>query len=104
MTAVAPAEGQIAYACNQPVSTAEFRVAHKEALRFEAKSFDILVSALVINFITDRPRALAEMRRVARPRRTIAGYAWDLAADLSPVVRRIARSGSSVSNSAFDFR
>jgi ubiquinone/menaquinone biosynthesis C-methylase UbiE len=84
VTAVDPAEAQIAYACRQPVSAAEFRVAHAEALPFGARSFDLVVSALVINFITDRPRALAEMRRVARPGGTIAGYVWDFAADRSP--------------------
>ena len=42
------------------------------------------ISALVINFITDRPRALAEMCRVARPGATVAGYVWDFAAELSP--------------------
>ena len=84
VTAVDPAEAQIAYARNQLVSAAEFRVAHAEALPFGSRTFDIVVSALVINFIADRPHALAQMRRVARPGRTIAGYLWDFSADLSP--------------------
>lgn len=33
---------------------------------FTDNAFDVVVSALVINFIPDRPKALAEMRRVGR--------------------------------------
>ena len=44
----------------------------------------MVASALSINFIPDRPRALSEMRRVVRPRGLIAGYVWDFAAELSP--------------------
>ncbi|MCD6042861.1 MAG: methyltransferase protein [Burkholderiales bacterium] len=45
---------------------------------------DFVASALVINFIPDRPPALAEMRRVARPGGVVAGYVWDFAEELSP--------------------
>jgi SAM-dependent methyltransferase len=37
----------------------------------------VIVSGLVLNFIPDKPKALAEMRRVARPGGTVAFYVWD---------------------------
>src|SRR5262249_34301637 len=48
-------------------------------------AFDVVASALVINFIPDRARALAEMRRVARPGGQVAGYVWDFAANRGTV-------------------
>jgi hypothetical protein len=40
------------------------------------------VSGLVLNFIPEPPKALAEMRRVARPGATIAAYVWDYAGEM----------------------
>ena len=83
--AVDPAEAQIDHACRQPVAQrANFRVADALALPFPDATFDVVASALVINFIPDRPRALSEMRRVARAGGIVAGYVWDFAAELSP--------------------
>src|SRR5262249_54997485 len=42
-------------------------------------SVDVVVSGLVLNFVPDLARALAEMRRVAKPQGTIAAYVWDYA-------------------------
>jgi ubiquinone/menaquinone biosynthesis C-methylase UbiE len=63
---------------------ASFRIADGCALPFSESTFDIVASALVINFIPDRPRAIAEMRRVAKPGGVIASYVWDFAAECSP--------------------
>ena len=83
--AVDPAQAQIDHACRRPVGRrANFRVADARALPFPDAAFDVVASALVINFIPDRPGALSEMRRVARAGGIIAGYVWDFAADLSP--------------------
>ena len=62
----------------------EFRVADAQLLPFSDASFDVVASALAINFVPDRSRALAEMRRVARPGGHVAGCVWDFAAELSP--------------------
>jgi len=59
-------------------------VADAQTLPFPDEAFDIVASALVINFIPDRPRGAAEMRRVARRGGTVAGYVWDFAAGLAP--------------------
>src|SRR5262245_61600689 len=78
VTGVDPAAAQIDYVCKQPIARrAEFRVADAQSLPFSDGTFDIVASALVLNFIPDRPKALQEMRRVARPRGTVAGYVWD---------------------------
>lgn len=46
---------------------------------FDENRFEIAVSALVINFIPDREKAVAEMRRVVGPGGTAAAYVWDFA-------------------------
>ena len=83
--AVDPAEAQIDHACRQSVGQrAKFGIADAQALPFPESAFDVVASALVINFIPDRLRALSEMRRVARACGLVAGYVWDFAAELSP--------------------
>ena len=85
MHAVDPAGAQIEHARRQPVAQrAEFNVADAQNLAFPDKAFDIVASALVINFIPDRARAIAEMRRVARSGGIVAGYVWDFATERSP--------------------
>ena len=80
-----PAPAQIAYASRKPVAArAQFRTGDAQALPFPDAAFDIVASALVINFIPDRPHALAEMARVARPGGVVGGYIWDFQAELSP--------------------
>ena len=79
-----PAEAQIDHASRQLAQRANLRVADAQALPFPDSTFDVVASALVINFIPDRPRALAEMRRVARACGIVAGYVWDFAAELGP--------------------
>ena len=79
MFAVDPAQAQIAYAGRKPVARrANFGIGDAQALPFRDATFDVVASALAINFIPDRPRALGEMRRVARPggsgRRLCVGF------------------------------
>jgi ubiquinone/menaquinone biosynthesis C-methylase UbiE len=85
VVAVDPSASQIEHARRQPkLRQATFRVADAQALPFPAAAFDVVVSALVINFVPDRPRALTEMRRVTRAQGLVAGYVWDFSAELSP--------------------
>ncbi len=46
-----------------------------------------MVSGLVLNFVPDQPRAVAEMRRAARPGGTVAVYVWDYAGEMQ-LIRR----------------
>lgn len=83
--AIDAAVAQIEHARRKPVAgRANFEVSDAQALPFPDSSFDVVVSALVLNFIPDRPRALSEMRRVAGARGVVAGYVWDFGEELSP--------------------
>lgn len=83
--AVDPAAAQLKAAARGPAAgRATFQVADARKLPFADAAFDVVATALVINFIPDRAPALAEMRRVAKRGGLVAGYVWDFAEDLSP--------------------
>lgn len=80
-----PQRAQIEHAKRQTFAQlVTFRVAHAEALPFSDAAFDVVVSALALNFIADRARALAEMRRVARRSATVGAFVWNFEAERSP--------------------
>jgi SAM-dependent methyltransferase len=54
-----------------------FRQADARALPFPAASFDRAFSMLVLQFIPDADRAVAEMCRVVRPGGTVTAAVWD---------------------------
>ena len=60
-----------------PDPRADFRQGDAQALAVETASRDAVVSALTLNFVPDRVKALSEMKRVARPGATVAFYVWD---------------------------
>jgi SAM-dependent methyltransferase len=60
-----------------PEPRVSFQVGDAAVLPLADASRDMVVSGLVLNFVPDRPRALAEMRRVARPGGNVAFYVWD---------------------------
>ena len=73
-----PSEAQITFARTRPgARSAIFRLGDAMALPFAADSFDAAVMALVIFFVPDPARGLAEMRRVVRPGGMVVAYAWD---------------------------
>jgi len=61
---------------------AAFTVSDAMNLDFPDGVFDAAASALVLNFVPDARRAVAEMRRVVRPAGTVGGYVWDYAAGM----------------------
>ncbi len=61
---------------------AEFRQGDAQALPFEDASFDAAVSGLVLNFLPDPGRGLAEMARVTRAGGVVAVYVWDYAGEM----------------------
>ncbi|MGR4869093.1 class I SAM-dependent methyltransferase [Variovorax sp. LARHSF232] len=67
-----------ARACT-PDARARFELGDAQALPLDAHSVDVAVSGLVINFVPQPERALAEMARVVRPGGTVAIYVWDYA-------------------------
>lgn len=74
-----PSEGQLAFARRRPAARlAEFCLGDAMALPFPARTFDAAVMALVIFFVPDPAKAVAEMVRVVRPGGIVATYAWDM--------------------------
>jgi SAM-dependent methyltransferase len=56
---------------------AQFRIGDICALPFDDASFDRVLSLLVLQFVPDTRKAVAELRRVARPGATVGAAAWD---------------------------
>jgi SAM-dependent methyltransferase len=74
-----PSEGQLAFARTRPAArVAKFRKGDAMALPFSAESFDAAVMALVIFFVPDPVKGVAEMVRVVCAGGTVATYAWDI--------------------------
>jgi len=48
------------------------------ALAFEDRSFDRVLSLLMLHFVPDTERAVAQMRRVARPGAVVGAAVWDV--------------------------
>jgi SAM-dependent methyltransferase len=62
-------------------------VGDAQRLPLEDATVDAAVSGLVINFVADPGRAVAEMRRTTRTGGTVAAYVWDLAGEMQ-LIRR----------------
>lgn len=74
-----PQEEQLAVArARSAANGAAFLRGDAMALPFERHRFDAAVMALVIFFVADPAKGLAEMARVVRPGGLVAAYAWDL--------------------------
>lgn len=58
---------------------ARFEVGDAQALPMDAASLDAAVAGLVLNFVPQPPRVVAEMARVVRREGTVAAYVWDYA-------------------------
>ncbi|MGE0723693.1 MAG: class I SAM-dependent methyltransferase [Alphaproteobacteria bacterium] len=54
-----------------------FEVGDAQALAVDDASVDVVASALALNFVPDRAKALSEMRRVTRPGGIVGFYVWD---------------------------
>jgi SAM-dependent methyltransferase len=74
-----PSEAQLAYARTQPAARiAQYRQGDAMALPFADDSFDAAVMALVIFFVPEPTRGVAEMARVVCPGGSVSAYAWDM--------------------------
>ncbi len=78
---------------------AEFQLGVAEALPFSDRSFDVLASGLVFNFLKDAPLAFGEMQRVTVPGGCVAGYVWDFAGEMQ-VVRQFWDAAIAVDSAA----
>lgn len=81
-----PSEGQLAFARSRPASlVAEFRQGDAMALPFPDDRFDAAVMALVLVFVPDPAKGIAEMVRVVSPGGTVAAYMWDMLGGGNPI-------------------
>lgn len=80
-----PSDAQLAFARTRPgAGDAAFLPGDAMALPFESGRFDAAVMALVIFFVPEPARGVAEMARVVRPGGQVAAYAWDALGGGSP--------------------
>ena len=83
VTGIDSSEGFVAHARQHvPDPRASFRLADAQDLPFSPHSFDAAVSGLVLNFVPQPERAVAEMARVTRPGGIVATYLWDYAGEM----------------------
>lgn len=76
-----PSAAQLAYARQRPaLAGVDLRQGDAMALPWPAGSFDVAVMPLVIFFVPDPARGVAEMARVVRPGGLVTAYAWDMPA------------------------
>ena len=74
-----PSEAQLDFARNRSgARLAKFDHGDGMALPFSADMFDVAIMALVIVFVPDPARGVAEMKRAVRPGGTVAAYMWDI--------------------------
>ena len=74
-----PSEEQLAFAGTRlAAGVAQFHQGDAMALPFPNYSFDAAVMALVIFFVPDPAKGVAEMTRTVRPGGMISAYAWDI--------------------------
>ena len=74
-----PAEGMLAFARTRPVaSLARFQTGDALALPFRDDTFDVAVMPLVIFFVPDPAKGVAEMVRVTAPGGMVTAYSWDM--------------------------
>jgi ubiquinone/menaquinone biosynthesis C-methylase UbiE len=77
----------------------DFRTGDAQALPFDEGEFDVAAMALVINFVSDPPQAVAEMKRVVAPGGTVGSYIWDFAGGRvvqEPLIKAIKEMGIGV--------
>lgn len=94
---VDPSEGQLAFARTRPAARlAQFAKGDAQALAFPDNRFDAAIMALVIVFVPNPAKGVAEMARVVRPGGTVAAYMWDQTAGglpQAPILKEIRAMG-----------
>jgi SAM-dependent methyltransferase len=75
--------GPFVEACRRRLPAVQVEVASAEALPFGDAAVDHTLVQLVVNFMTDPPAGVREMRRVTRPGGTVAAAVWDYAGEMT---------------------
>jgi SAM-dependent methyltransferase len=96
-------EGFVAAATAQVMDArTEFRVGDAQALALPAASRDVVASALMLNFVPDRQKALCEMNRVARKGGTVAYCVWDYPGGGMQFMRAFWNAATALDHAALD--
>ncbi|MCP4584166.1 MAG: class I SAM-dependent methyltransferase [candidate division Zixibacteria bacterium] len=77
LIAVDQSEGFLKVAQKRLGSRVNFKIGDALALPLDDSSVNFTVSGLVLNFISEPQKAIAEMKRVTSPEGTVAAYIWD---------------------------
>lgn len=76
---VDPSEAQLDFARKHPpLGSATFRKGDAMALPYPDAAFDAAVMPLVLFFVPDPAKGVAEMARVVRPGGLVTAYSWDM--------------------------
>jgi len=74
-----PSEAQLAFARGRPaLKSARFQSGDAQSLPYPDRSVDQAVMPLVIFFVPDPAKGVAEMARVAAKGGTVSSYSWDM--------------------------
>ena len=86
---VDPSASFVQHARGRTFETAEVQFLQGDALALPVGSvdFDVVVSGLVVHFVPDAARMVAEMTRAARPGGTVGLYVWDFSGGMELVAR-----------------
>jgi SAM-dependent methyltransferase len=83
VTAIDRSPGFVAYAREKVRDgRVSFEAGDAQALPVKDGSYDAVVSALMLNFVSQPQVAMAEMARAARPGAVVALYVWDYAGEM----------------------
>jgi SAM-dependent methyltransferase len=94
--------GYIAFAREQVRDErVQFEVGHAEALPVESATYDAVVSSLVLNFIPQPERVVAEMSRATRLEGIVAAYVWDYAGKMQ-LMRHFWNAAMALDPAAYD--
>lgn len=85
LAGIDPSAEQLAFARTLPtLAAADFRAGDAMALPWSDRSFDAAVMPLVIFFVPEPAKGVAEMARVVAPGGLVTAYAWDMPGDGFP--------------------
>lgn len=85
MAGIDPSEEQLTFARTRPtLNKVEFKKGDAMALPFPDQAFDIAVMPLVLFFVPDPAKGVAEMARVVDSDGIVTAYSWDLPGGGSP--------------------